>query len=268
MSLIQADGYNPLSVKGCTFSFNHLAWNEIEKLLGSHQEEIRILLQESFTPGQLITYISEHKTVLKVSNEDFLAKVLENSSQNFEAEFGEGYWSDHWTYNMDLVATYLAIYPDMKESFLFEDQTYRFFYSPVYVLPREDKYVLAKGNVRQYGAVLEPHKELSKKASKENCWLRTEKGKGQVYETNLYIKLISLAIIKFVSLDPNGMGIEIEAGKPGWNDALNGISGLFGSSIGETAELLRIVDFIIDSSSQYNKNVLLPVEIGELLKKT
>jgi len=267
MSLIQADGYNPLSVKGCTFSFDDQAWKEVETLLGSHKDEIGKLLQKRFTPGQLISYIAEHKTVLKLSREAFLEKVLENSCQNFEATFGEGYWSDHWTYNMDLVDTYVTIYPDMKESFLFEDQTYRFFYSPVYVLPRTDKYVLTKGIVRQYGAILE-EPEVSKEASEEKCWLRTKNGEGVVYETNLYVKLVSLALIKFTSLDPYGMGLEVEAGKPGWNDALNGLSGLFGSSICETAELLRIVEFVIDNSSKYDKNVLLPVEIGELLKRT
>jgi len=268
MNLIQADGYNPLSVKGCTFSFNQMAWEEIEDILGSHHEEVRKLLSKKFTPGQLISYIVEHKAVLKLSREVFLEKVLENSCQNFEAEFGEGYWSDHWTYNMDLVDTYITIYPDMMENFLFENQTYRFFYSPVYVLPREDKYVLANGKVRQYGAILEDHNEVSQKTSNENCWLRTKNGKGKVYETNLYAKLVGLTLIKFVSLDPCGMGIEIEGGKPGWNDALNGLPGLFGSSICETAELLRIVDFIIENSSKYDKNVLLPLEIGELLKRT
>lgn len=268
MSLIQLDGYNPLSVKGCTFSFNQRAWKELEELLASHQEEIQKLLQKKYTPGQLISYIVKNKTVLKLSKEAFLEKVLENSSQNFEAEFGEGYWSDHWTYNMDLVDTYITIYPDMMESFLFEDQTYRYFYSPVYVLPRIDKYVLANGKVRQYGAILEAPEKVSKETSQENCWLRTKNGEGEIYETNLYAKLISLALIKFTSLDPKGMGIEIEAGKPGWNDALNGLSGLFGSSICETAELLRIVEFVIQKSSKYDRSVILPVELGELLKTT
>jgi len=38
------------------------------------------------------------------------------------------------------------------------------------------------------------------------------------------------------------MGIEMEAGKPGWYDALNGLPGLFGSSVGETAELIRLIE--------------------------
>lgn len=261
MSLIQADGYNPLQVKGCTFSFRQEAWGKMEGLIQSGAEEVRKLLSKKFTPGKLSTYISKHDIILNTTKEDFLEAVLHSSALSFEADFGEGYWSDHWTYNMDLVDSYLAIYPDFKESFLFDDMSYRFFYSPVYVLPREDKYVIANGKVRQYGAIIEDKHS-------DSCWLKTANGQGDIYETNLYAKLISLALIKFVSLDAYGMGIEVEAGKPGWNDALNGLSGLFGSSIAETAELLRIVEFIIESSNQYNRNVLLTVEVGELLNST
>jgi hypothetical protein len=42
------------------------------------------------------------------------------------------------------------------------------------------------------------------------------------------------------------MGIEMEAGRPGWYDALNGLPGLFGSSMPETYELLRLVNFLLE----------------------
>jgi hypothetical protein len=42
------------------------------------------------------------------------------------------------------------------------------------------------------------------------------------------------------------MGIQMEAGKPGWYDALNGLPGMFGSSMPETFELLRLVGFLMD----------------------
>ncbi len=262
MNLIQADGYNPLSVKGCTFSFNMNFWDEIEALLLSHYSEIKKLLSGKYTPGMLISFMVEHNSLLKVPKETFMEKALENSSQNFEADFGEGYWSDHWTYNMDLMDTYLAIYPDNIENFVFGDKVYCFYKSPVFVLPRSDKYVLWEGKVRQYGAIIE---EKNAHQKTEDSWLKTENGKGEIYYTNLYVKLMSLGLIKFVSLDPEGMGIEIEAGKPGWNDALNGLSGLFGSSLCETAELLRIVEFIISVSTQFDKRVQIPVEIYSLI---
>lgn len=42
---------------------------------------------------------------------------------------------------------------------------------------------------------------------------------------------------------PSGMAVEMEGGKPGWYDALNGLPGLFGSSMPESYELLRLLDF-------------------------
>ena len=33
-----------------------------------------------------------------------------------------------------------------------------------------------------------------------------------------------------MTLDPMGLGIEMEAGKPGWNDAMNRLPGVLGSS--------------------------------------
>ncbi len=38
------------------------------------------------------------------------------------AEFGDGFWSDHWTYSLDLVETYLRLYPDREAQFLFDTQ--------------------------------------------------------------------------------------------------------------------------------------------------
>lgn len=267
MSLTQADGYNPLLVKGCTFSFDPAASAEVLAPALTHREEIRRLLEKRFTPGSLISFIIEHKTPLAVSREAFLGKVLENSRQNFEAEFGEGYWSDHWTYNMDLIEAYLSIYPDRKEKLLFGDKTYRYFYSPVYVLPRADKHVIAGGKIRRYGALYEEPVPHSGKDPGETDWLRTENGKGGIYETSLFAKLVSLALIKFVSLDPCGMGIEMEADRPGWNDAMNGLPGLFGSGMGETAELRRLVRFLAEACSEFDEEVRLHAEAGELLRK-
>lgn len=268
MNLIQADGYNPLSVKGSTFKLKEQAVEEVLELVLSRKEEIKKFLKEKFTPGQLITFIVDNHIELKVCNEELLHTVINNSVQNFEAEFAEGYWTDHWTYNMDLVDSYLEIYPDKLRQFVFEDNTYRFFDSPVRILKRDEKYVLTKGKVRQYGSIIEDEEKCQelKLSIKDTNWLKTKNGKGKIYETNLYAKLILLALIKFVTLDPYGMGIEMEAARPGWNDAMNGMPGIFGSGISETAELKRIVDFIIEISSKYDKTVMLPIEMAELLK--
>lgn len=102
MSLIQADGYNPLVVKCCTFVLEQDARNEIMSLVLSKKEEVGSLLSTKFTPGALVTCIREHKTELATDEKNFLQKVLEASHQEFEAEFGEGFWSDHWTYNLEM----------------------------------------------------------------------------------------------------------------------------------------------------------------------
>lgn len=272
MSLIQADGYNPLSVKGSSFS---LKVETIDKILiyvklESCKDEIHKIVDEKFTPGQLISYIVDNNVELSVTKRAYLDIVLENSNQNIEAEFGEGYWSDHWTYNMDLVDSYVKIFPDKLETFLFETKDYRFFFSPANVLPRKDKYVIVDGKVRQYGSVIEDRERFKKLKldTKDTNWLKTGKGFGEIYECNLYLKLISLSLIKFLTLDPFGMGIEMEANKPGWNDAMNGLPGLFGSGIGETTELMRIVEFVVQTSSDYSKEVLFPIEIKNLLTDT
>jgi len=268
MSLIQLDGYNPLSVKGSTFTLNAEAFNEVMELVKTEKKGITKILKSNFTPGMLINYVGNNKVSLKVNKEALLVKILENSKQNYEAELGEGFWVDHFTYNIDLVESYLKIYPDKLESFIFLDNTYRFFDSPARVLPRSDKYVLTNGKVRQYGSVQEDEEKCRKLNinAKDTNWLKTENGTGKIYETNLYVKLVALALIKFVSLDPYGMGIEMEGNKPGWNDAMNGLPGLFGSGLSETAELKRIVNFILEVSSEFNKKIMLPEEIAELLR--
>lgn len=267
MSLIQADGYNPLVVKGSTFKVKKDALKHLLTYVEENEAGILNILSKAFTPGELISYIVDKAVKLKISKEEFLSRVLESSKQSYEAEFGEGFWIDHWTYNMDLIETYLSIYPDRLEEFTFEDGDYKFFDSPERVLPRSDKYVIVDNKVRQYGAIQKDKEKcetLNLDAHGTN-WLRTDNGRGEIYTSNLYVKLVSLALNKFVGLDPFGMGIEMEANKPGWNDAMNGLPGIFGSAINETAELKRVVDFIVELSAELDKQVKLPEEIAELL---
>jgi len=40
----------------------------------------------------------------------------------------------------------------------------------------------------------------------------------------------------------------MEGGKPGWNDAMNGLPGILGSGMPETYEALRILQFVSFSS--------------------
>ncbi len=47
--------------------------------------------------------------------------------------------------------------------------------------------------------------------------------------------------LKYSTLDSAGMGVEMEGGKPGWNDAMNGLPGLLGESVTVQFILLLIV---------------------------
>ena len=87
---------------------------------------------------------------------------------------------------------------------------------------------------------------------------------GREVKTNLYGKLFTLAINKVASLDPSGIGIEMEADKPGWNDAMNGLPGLFGSGVSETIEIKRVLAFL---KEQYllNEDLELPKELNEFV---
>ncbi|WP_186577095.1 cellobiose phosphorylase [Aquibacillus kalidii] len=272
MSLIQADGYNPLLVKGCSFEIRAEEQSNLEKIIRtnvlSDHKELLQLLSGKFTPGKLINFISDKEVHLKVDKQEFLKEVLKLSEQNIEAAFGEGFWIDHWTYNLDLVESYLDVFPDKLEEFLFRDNSYKYFDSPVMVLPRSEKYVLSKGNVRQYGSVTEDEEKMSQLGVSldETNWLKTDNGHGDIYHSNLFVKLVSSSLIKFATLDPFGIGIEMEANKPGWNDAMNGLPGLFGSGVSETFELKRMIQFILSTAKEFSQEEMtLPIEMNDLL---
>lgn len=268
MNLLQLDGYNPLSINGVTYNIKDDVNLDylVNNCFSSRQNELKQILSNKFTLGQLVNYINHHNVSLNDDEETIIIKILNNSNQNIEANFGEGYWIDHWTYNLDLIEAYLAIFPDKKEELLFGDNTYKYFDSPVFVNPRSTKYVKNKeGKIRQYESLLINDKEKIKKLQiniHETNWLKTNFGSGTVYQTNLFVKLLSLVIVKFASLDPSGIGIEMEADKPGWNDAMNGLPGIFGSGVSETFELLRIINFLEEEKGY---EISIPYELHELL---
>ena len=268
ISLIQADGYNPLVLKGSRF------WVPPERRtsvleFAIHPEQIIPLLDKPFTPGGLLKCLDDREIDLYISPLDFLQRALHAAEQYYDAEFGEGYWTDHWTYNLDLIDSYLAIYPERYSSLLFERDDLPFFESPVFVQPRNKKYVLVNDQPRQYGAVVWDDQKAALMAARREypSFMRTQKGMGEIYRTSLYAKLFILAIVKFATMDPMGMGIEMEAGKPSWCDALNGLPGLFGSSMSETYELARLLTFLRTHLHENDAgSLLLPVEVVELLQ--
>jgi hypothetical protein len=90
-------------------------------------------------------------------------------------------------------------------------------------------------------------REMLRKRIDQPHLVRKQYGAGEIYQTTLINKLLCLLVNKLASLDPFGVGIEMEADKPNWFDALNGLPALFGSSSCETFELKRLVLFIKDA---------------------
>ena len=268
LSLIQADGYNPLLVEGSRFTVPAEHRASVLALV-DQPEKLEPVLSQPFTPGSLLRTITDRQITLTVPAEAFISASLAHAEQHFEAASHVGYWIDHWTYNLDLIGTYLAVYPDNKEELLFA-RSVPSFDSPAVVQPRARKYVLAgEGRVRQYGAVVEDEEKAALIAGRVESpnLVRTAHGKGAVYRTTVFAKLVGLALAKFATLDPLGMGIEMEAGKPGWCDALNGLPGLFGSSLCETYELERMLSFLLEAMAEkLAGTVELPIEQVELME--
>jgi hypothetical protein len=266
MSLIQTDGYNPLVVEGTKFSVDPEKHAAILQQVEC-KEQISMILSKEFTPGELLRAAAV--SGLKIPVNQFLDLVMGEAHQHIQADFGEGYWIDHWTYNLDLIESYLTIYPDRKSQLLFDSAPLPFYDSPAVVNPRSKKYVLDHGNPRQYNAIFEdPEKlELINSRSNQRNWVRTEHGTGEIFKVALFSKLTILVILKFATRDPFGVGIEMEAGRPGWYDAMNGLPGLFGSSLPETFELLRLINFLHEFLQEDPREIDLPVEVEELLRK-
>ncbi len=249
MNLIQSDGYNPLVVKPESFLWKEnleLCEALAEELSESDIEKLRPFLKKPFNPGELFFFIEKNGITLKKSYDDFLDRVFSSSLRIQEAEHGEGFWTDHWAYNLDLIDSYLGLYPEKTNALFFEKKVFSFFDNAETVRPRNEKYVLYNGQPRQLQSLFldNSKKELLRKRPENPHCLRTANGEGPVYYTTLIAKLLCLAANKAASLDAFGVGIEMEANKPNWYDSLNGLPALFGSSICETFELKRLLMMI------------------------
>ena len=257
-NLIQLDGYNPLSIEKVTYVLPEEDAESIFKEL-SPEERAHFAkgLCKPFTPGaffRLADGMEEEKA------KAYFEKVMEKAVGQMNGSFGEGYWSDHWTYNLDLIESYLHIYPEREQEILF-DESYTWFLSQVAVNPRKKRYVKTANGIRQYDSL----NEESKRNTDEKL-VRSAYGKGEVVHSTLIEKLIVLCVTKFAALDAYGMGVEMEGGKPGWYDALNGLPGLLGSSMAETYELGRMLEYVIAVLHRYPGKLTMLTETAELME--
>lgn len=273
LNLLQSDGFNPLIVKGANFTLK--AETDLKILLKDLVEESQIsriisFLNKTFTPGDLILFLEESKIKLKTSPDEFLNILLPACIKNQEAEHGEGFWTDHWTYNLDLLENYFKIYPEEFKTIIFEKKVFTYYDNLEVVRPRWEKYLLYNGQPRQLHAVIPDNakREMIKKRPGQPHLVRTQYGKGEVYQTTLINKLLCLIVNKLSSLDPFGVGIEMEADRPNWFDALNGLPALFGSSVCETIELKRLIIFIKETLEKTKiEKIYLTEEICQLFRE-
>lgn len=265
-NLIQADGYNPLIVQGTAFRFSDP--KKIDDLVRAYVDKddratVKELLSKEFFPGLILKAIFEKDIRLLITPKDFLLKVLACCTAFELAEHGEGFWTDHWTYNLDLVQSFLGVYPERLKEILLEKKIFTFYHNTYSVLPRDKRYILTTRGPRQYRSVVKISADALK-VRKDNK-LRVQEGQGDVYATHLLAKFLCLIANKAASLDPSGVGIEMEADKPNWYDALNGLPGLLGSSINEAIELKRSCLFLLESFSALGLSDAMTVEIFEEL---
>lgn len=256
-SLIQLDGYNPLSVEMKTYSISDKKARAATKEL-AEEKQIKLLSQlaKPFSPGQLYGWLLD--LMGDAEADTLFLKLMDAADGQLNARFGEGYWSDHWTYNLDLIEEYLAVFPEQERHLLYEPE-YTYFLSQVCIAPRAKRYAETENGIRQYHALDEDSKRTT-----EEPYLHD--AQGQLVRSSLIEKLMLLCATKFATLDPYGMGIEMEGGKPGWYDALNGLPGLLGSSMCETYELARMLEFTISALNRHPGKVELLEEIVGLVE--
>lgn len=240
MNLIQLDGYNPLVIKGISYKLNN--FSDIEVYINDGKEKLLKFFVKPYLPFELLNFIEDNNIALTISSEEFLNVCILNSEKIVQAEPGEGFWIDHFSYNFDLIDNFESIYPDKMKELLLQ-RKYFYYDNEHYVMPRKERIRIVNGTPKQVGGYALDKKKLELINSRTELkhYMRTNYGYGEIYYTCLFEKLLCLLLNKISTLDMFGVGVEMEASKPGWNDALNGLPGIFASSSCETMELLRLV---------------------------
>ncbi len=270
INLIQLDGYNPQVVKGLRYQLDVAAAQPaLARLVPPElHESLLAALAKPWIPDTLIRWAAEHQAALRAPLFELVSALVLASRKLEDAEHGEGFWTDHWFYNLDLIESYEGLFPDRMAALLTGERRFSYFDNAVCVLPRAQKYVLTANGPRQYEAVELDEGKAARIALRTSEADKARTRDGAIYRSSLLSKLILLATVKLSTLDPAGMGIEMEADKPNWNDSINGLPGLFGSSINESQELLRLLRLILRWTDDYalqGANVTLPEEAAALL---
>lgn len=250
--LLQPDGYNPLVLEPVSYLAEHP--ETLVRMVDSrYQKQAREILSKPFSVGQLAMEAEDWNLD---SIDALLSAVIADSKMEPNAKLQEGYWSDHWTYLLDLLESEFSVFPDREQELLFGEPKFRWYARHAVVRPQAERYCMTENGLRQYNCVTLEQTERK--------WTLTQN--GTVAVSNLVEKLLLLCAIKYATLDLSGVAVEMEGGKPGWYDALNGLPGLLGASVAEGCELLRILDYLIDRKPMFPEKIEVYEEIADLLR--
>jgi len=281
LSFIQADGYEPLTVQAVAYQIeNHNEASRVAALIASEkstQTVINILSGGIFRPGQLFALFDQLGVELRVDRQRAIDEIMAIATESPMAVFGQGYWADHWDYYLDLIEAYTSIYPDGEESLMY-DTKLRYFFSTATVRPRSQKYVEdytfdgKSKHILQLDATYFDNDKVAEQEAFRNVttglvaneanWQRTGGPKtGRAFTSPAISKLFLLGAMKFSMRDAYGMGVEYEGGKPGWNDAMNGLAGMVGSGMPETFELSEVLKYVLSVVKKFQRPLVIPSEL-------
>eukprot|EP00581_Thalassiosira_minuscula_P007586 CAMPEP_0183703066 /NCGR_PEP_ID=MMETSP0737-20130205/952_1 /TAXON_ID=385413 /ORGANISM="Thalassiosira miniscula, Strain CCMP1093" /LENGTH=1253 /DNA_ID=CAMNT_0025929769 /DNA_START=223 /DNA_END=3984 /DNA_ORIENTATION=- len=286
LSFIQADGYEPLTVEAVAYLIpdpNQAA--RVAGQIGKTKKDSDIIIAivggGIFRPGQLLTLFEQLEVKLTVSSQMALDNIMAISEETPMALYGSGYWADHWEYYLDLIEAYTSIYPDGEENLMYDTEL-PYFFSTATVKPRSEKYVLdytfdgkSKHILQLDATIFDKDKVKEQDAFRNQTtgliandanWQRTGKGgKGRAFKSPAISKLFLLGVIKYATRDAYGMGVEYEGGRPGWNDAMNGLAGMVGSGMPETFELSELLKYVLSVVTKFQRPLVIPAELGEMV---
>jgi len=283
LAYIQADGYEPLTVEAVVYIFSDSdAAVKVAKQVTTDKNSAKILgavlTGGPFRPGQLFSLCDQLQINRTEDNDEFIQPIIAAAEDRAMAVYGGGYWADHWDYYLDLIDAYLAIYPDLEEELMYDNEL-RYFFSTATVRPRSEKYVIdytfdgtSKHVIQLDSTYFDEGKASEQEAFRDQntgllgidaSWQRDKE--GTPFTSSPIAKLFLLSTVKFAMRDAWGMGIEYEGGRPGWLDSMNGLPGMVGSGMPETYELYLLVQYVKKVVDKFDRAVVIPVELAKMV---
>ncbi|MBN2445170.1 MAG: hypothetical protein JXO22_00465 [Phycisphaerae bacterium] len=251
LELIQPDGFNPLAIKGYHWIADQAQAETLAPpgISAAQLAEFSAIITQPFQPGAVLHWLDRRGIAIS-DRMAWLKNLLAQCHRRLVAGGHEGgYWIDHWTYLADMLDALAHVFPDEIERMLTERPDIGWFDDGAFVRPRSAKYHQRPVGPRQLDAVT------------DIPWRS-----APLPPVTPLGKLVGLVAIKAVSFDASCRGIEMEAGRPAWNDAMNGLPGLFGSSSCEALELGRLAAWLREHLKQI-PDLVLPRPVADLVAK-